>query len=149
MSVNAEPLLTDVFQMIRVKLAANSTVTGIIGTSPLRCYRNNPPGNVSYPTIVMSLLSSFAANEDYVSIDYTIQLAIYSKSDNRSNQDILVRELMGIFSNPGTNYNQDLTKIEKINFSGGGGEIYIEDQRLRILPLTLFVKARRIDTLNA
>jgi len=143
MSITNDPLLTDIFEMVRVKMAAVAAITTILGSSPLRVYRNTPPGNTTYPVVIMTNTSKLIFNEDYKSVLFNIQLVIMSKSDNKTNQDILDREITTLFQDPDTCYNQDNTKIEKVNVTGGGSEFFDRINRTRMLPIFIEVLARR------
>ena len=143
MSVNNDPLVTDLFETIRAKAALNTVLTGILGTAPLRMYRQHAPKVASYPLVVMSRVAKNLIGG--IGVNYFINLTIYDKSVNASNRDIIERELQGIFDDPNclTDFSKDNTKIDQVVFVDGGGEFWDDKNKIYIQPVPIMVKARR------
>lgn len=138
-----DPLVTDLMQMIRVKLAANSTVTAILGTAPLRVYRNHPPKDKVYPIIVMTRVGRDDETDRNTSVDFFINLAIFSISHDHTSEDVLEREILTTFGNPETNYSQDDTKVEEVEVNGNGVQLWDDTHRTYNTNIELRIKARR------
>lgn len=149
MTIDYDPLLTDIFKIIREKIGANSTLTGLLGsyspTDTMRVYRHYPPKAVSYPLIVMNKVGQDIESNRSIAVDFFINLIIYNKNINKANIDTISRELMTIFGDPNSNtsFNKNNTKIDQIILTGFGAELWDDKNKVHFLPVGLNVKARR------
>ena len=147
MTIATDPLMTDIFTMIRAKIGASTTMTGILGeyspTDNMRVFRNHPANNVSYPRITMTRAGRDNESNRNTAIDYFIILSIYTNSTSHANEDIIERELLTIFGNPQTNFNLGETFVDEVEINGGGGQLWDESHRTWNLPAELRIRARR------
>ena len=148
-AISYDPLLTDIYEVIREKIGDNSTLTGILGvrtpTDMLRVYRMHPVTAATYPLVIMYLAGTDFFNHRGISVDFNINFSTYEKSVNKTNTDIISRELVGIFGDPGrqTKFNNDNTKIDQIIMSGGGFERFDDKFKTWITTIGIVVTARR------
>lgn len=149
MTITNDPLITDIFTMFRDKSNTVDNIKEIIGSDEcLRMYREFPQEKPKYPLITMLSLNTSSPNLDYLYRDYFIRLTIYTKSTNKSNQDVLEQELFNLFSDPDTNFSKNNTKIEFVHPQPVTGEFFDEKNRCYILPITYQVRARRKTNVN-
>lgn len=144
MSVIAnDPLVTDICESIRAKIALNSTLTGILGSSPLRVYRTHPPKQATYPIVIITRVGKSSIGA--VAVDYYFNLTVHDKSIDATNRDLIEKEFQGIFDDPNclTDFSKNNTKIDQVIFIGGGTEFWDDKNKMHILPITIQVKARR------
>ena len=147
MTIATDPLMTDIFTMIRAKIGASTTMTGILGeyspTDNLRVYRNHAPKVVNYPVITMNRSGRDDDTNRNTAIDFFILLSLFTNKISHTNEDIIERELLTVFGNPLTNFNQGDTKVDEIEISGAGGQLWDEKHRTWNLPIELRIRARR------
>ena len=143
MTVDNDPLFGDICSMIRAKIALNSTLTGILGSDPLRIYRYHPPINSVYPLGVIVKAGTDNESFRYVGNNFSINIIFHYKDSNKSDLDVIERGLQDIFGERGGDFNYENTKIEQVYYNGSISEFYDPTFKTWIMPINLSILARR------
>lgn len=147
MTIANDPLMTDIFTMIRAKIGANATLVSKLGAyttvDVMRVYRNHPPKTVNYPLIVMTRTGRDDETNRNTAIDFFISLALFTNKSSHADEDIIERELLTVFGNPQTNFSTTNTRVDEVEIGGSGGQLWDDIHRTWNLPIELRIRARR------